>query len=235
MSSTNRTTNYNLPQFISSDVPTWLVDVNGAMSAIDTAMKANADSAGAAASAAATADAKAETAAGNIQQTNTALATLQSTVQTNTGAIAANTSKIGAATLNTGAQNLSGAVNELLAALTITEDIGSLSVISPNTLIEDERNELGKIGIMAMLNATFNPNGTIPANTWYKLAQLPEGYRPASSVSFNSVIYGSGNTYISVVRGEITPEGYVQIHRANSQGSINNAVRITIDTTWLLN
>lgn len=39
MSSTNKTTNYNLPQFIASDKPTWLGDVNGAMNAIDTALK----------------------------------------------------------------------------------------------------------------------------------------------------------------------------------------------------
>lgn len=37
MSHTNQTTYYNLPQFISSDVPGWLSDVNGAMSAIDAA------------------------------------------------------------------------------------------------------------------------------------------------------------------------------------------------------
>lgn len=43
MSSTNHTTNYNLPQFVGSDKPAWLGDVNPAMSAIDTQMKANAD------------------------------------------------------------------------------------------------------------------------------------------------------------------------------------------------
>ena len=41
MGATNRTQNYNLPQFVGSDKPTWLGDVNGAMSTIDTQMKAN--------------------------------------------------------------------------------------------------------------------------------------------------------------------------------------------------
>lgn len=57
MSSTNKTTNYQLPQFVSSDKPTWLGDVNGAMAIIDGQMKTNADAASAAsatASAAAT-------------------------------------------------------------------------------------------------------------------------------------------------------------------------------------
>lgn len=45
MSSTNHTTNYNLPQFVGSDKPAWLGDINPAMSAIDTAMHANATTA----------------------------------------------------------------------------------------------------------------------------------------------------------------------------------------------
>ena len=43
MSATNTTTNYNLPIFIGSDKPSWLADFNGAMNAIDTQMKTNAD------------------------------------------------------------------------------------------------------------------------------------------------------------------------------------------------
>ena len=38
MSHTNSTTNYNLPQFITTDKPAWLTDVNNAYSAIDTAI-----------------------------------------------------------------------------------------------------------------------------------------------------------------------------------------------------
>ena len=38
MSHTNSTTNYNLPQFITSDKPAWLTDVNNAFSDIDTAV-----------------------------------------------------------------------------------------------------------------------------------------------------------------------------------------------------
>lgn len=59
MSSTNHTTNYNLPQFIGTDKPAWLGDVNPALSAIDAQMKLNADAASAAAGAASTADGKA--------------------------------------------------------------------------------------------------------------------------------------------------------------------------------
>ena len=42
MSATNATTNYSLPLFIGTDKPAWLVDWNGAMTAIDAQMKVNA-------------------------------------------------------------------------------------------------------------------------------------------------------------------------------------------------
>lgn len=42
MSATNHTTNYNLPQYVSTDKPTYLVDFNTAMRDIDTAMHTNA-------------------------------------------------------------------------------------------------------------------------------------------------------------------------------------------------
>lgn len=64
MSSTNHTSNYNLPQFVGSDKPAWLGDINPAMSAIDTAMHANA-----------TAAAQASTDAGNAQTAASAAAT----------------------------------------------------------------------------------------------------------------------------------------------------------------
>lgn len=38
MSATNKTTNYSLPIFVGSDVPSWLTDFNGAMQLIDTAI-----------------------------------------------------------------------------------------------------------------------------------------------------------------------------------------------------
>ena len=45
MSSTNKTSNYELSQFLGTDKPAWLADYNSDMSKIDTQMKANADAA----------------------------------------------------------------------------------------------------------------------------------------------------------------------------------------------
>lgn len=70
MSSTNKTTNYNLSQYIGTDKPTYLGDYNGDMLKIDNQMKANADSASNAKSAAGTAQAVAEKASKDVQSLN---------------------------------------------------------------------------------------------------------------------------------------------------------------------
>ena len=84
MGATNRTQNYNLPQFVGSDKPTWLGDFNGAMSSIDTQMKSNNDLG-------TTANTTANTAlenAGNAQPTaNTAQQTATNANQTATNAL----------------------------------------------------------------------------------------------------------------------------------------------------
>lgn len=70
MSSTNKTTNYKLSQYIGTDKPTYLGDYNSDMLKIDTQLKANADSASNAVSAAGAAQAVAGDASKNVQSLN---------------------------------------------------------------------------------------------------------------------------------------------------------------------
>ena len=71
MAHTNSTTHYSLPQFVTSDKPAWLTDVNGAMSAIDTGIY--------------DAQTKANTADGNATQALSDAADAQSTANTADG------------------------------------------------------------------------------------------------------------------------------------------------------
>lgn len=73
MSSTNKTTNYNLSQYIGTDKPTYLGDYNSDMLKIDTQLKANADSASNAASAAGAAQAVADKASKDVQNLNNSM------------------------------------------------------------------------------------------------------------------------------------------------------------------
>ena len=64
MSSTNKTTNYELSQFVGGDKPAWLADYNSDMGKIDAQMKLNADAA--------------TSASGSATSANTAIGTLAS-------------------------------------------------------------------------------------------------------------------------------------------------------------
>lgn len=100
MSFTNHTQNYNLPQYVGTDKPTFLGDFNNAMTAIDTALHNNAQNAGEGLS--------------ELQQAQTALTETQETlseVQTEV----ANVSGI-AATVNQNVQQALSAANDATSA-----------------------------------------------------------------------------------------------------------------------
>ena len=108
MASTNKTTHYELSQYVSSDKPTYLVDYNGDMAKIDTAINAAKTTADSASTAATNAATDAATAQGTANTAVTNAATAQTTAD------GANT-KIGTmANLTTSEKtNLVGAINEV--------------------------------------------------------------------------------------------------------------------------
>lgn len=117
MGHTNTTPNYNLPQFLGSDKPAWLTDVNNAMSAIDTAIaaaKAAADNAGGAAAALAT------TVGGHTTQLETLSGTVANqgaSIVSQGNAINTISELIGNGTPTTTDKTIIGAINELAAEI----------------------------------------------------------------------------------------------------------------------
>lgn len=118
MSFTNKTPNFELPQWLADDKPTFLSDMNGAFSDIDTAMKANEN---AAASAQSTADANTLSingittdidGAGGVKARLTAVETAESNLE---GTVNTVTSLIGNGTPTTTDQTIIGAINEIVA------------------------------------------------------------------------------------------------------------------------
>lgn len=81
MSSTNKTTYLDLPQFIGTDVPSWLGDFNGAMEKIDTGYNNVDIKAGQAASTANSASSKADINTQSITSINAELKTLKEAVR----------------------------------------------------------------------------------------------------------------------------------------------------------
>ena len=115
MSATNATTNYELPVFIATDEPAWLVDWNSAMNAIDSAIK-EAKTAGDNAQSTANTNANnIQTLDGTVSSQGTAIGNLQTAVSGNTGSINTINSLIGNGEPTTTDKTIIGAINEINA------------------------------------------------------------------------------------------------------------------------
>ena len=165
MAHTNETVNYHLSQFVGTDIPNPLVDYNGDMEKIDTAIKNVADSAvseGGRITALETQngsevltttaqtlsgavneldgevgglDTRVTTAEGKILADEGTLATAVSNISTLAGKVSGLETKVGSAVLITTASDLSGAVNELKTEL---DGSGASSFDSRITALENQ-------------------------------------------------------------------------------------------------
>ena len=113
MSATNSTLNYQLPQFIATDKPAWLVDFNGAMSTIDTAIKEAKTAGDNAQQTANTNTTNIATLDGTVTSQGTAIGALTTSVAGNTGSINTINSLIGNGEPTTTDKTIIGAINEI--------------------------------------------------------------------------------------------------------------------------
>lgn len=104
MSSTNKTTNYDLSQYIGTDKPTYLGDYNSDMNKIDAQMKKNGDAVASAMSTAGTAN------------NNATQAKSQAEIALKTATQAQNTAETAQNTASTASQNATTALNTASAA-----------------------------------------------------------------------------------------------------------------------
>lgn len=124
MSHTNETPNFHLPQFTAMDKPDWLVDVNDAFQAIDTAMASTQSEAENASSVAQLAQTTAEGAAETAGQASSDVAGLTTDLETLQDTVNTVTALIGNGTPTTTDKTIIGAINELVASV----EAGEVSV-----------------------------------------------------------------------------------------------------------
>ena len=169
MSHTNTTANYNLPQFVGTDKPSWLTDVNGAMSSIDTQMKANADANTTTAGDLTTLAGRVTTAEGNI-------ATQGSTLQTVSNV---------ASTASATATNAQTTANDLARYLTLTT-FASSTVSSNNGNITDNNvmNATNADGTVGKVYGRFLVHPTASAST---TITITTNFRPSEQITINGV------------------------------------------------
>lgn len=121
MGSTNKTTNYELSQFLGTDKPAWLQDYNGDMQKIDTGIHNAKTAADNAQNAADAAQEDATSALSGISDINTELGGVENSLSSAIGSINTINSLIGNGTPTTTDQTIIGAINEINAKL--PEDI----------------------------------------------------------------------------------------------------------------
>lgn len=194
MSHTNTTANYNLPQFTGTDKPSWLTDVNGAMTSIDTQMKANADSA-------ITASGLAESISTSVGEVSNLNTTNKSNVVSAINEVNNNliTTANTATNAGTTATNASKAVNELIKYLDLTSfnDLNATSssgylTLSANTL----KSAVNADGTLGRIYGKIDIVGTGNATATITLSDT--GFRPKESFTVSGFAYAIinvGTTY----------------------------------------
>lgn len=192
MASTNKTTNYELSQYIGTDKPTYLSDYNGDMYKIDAQMKVNADNVATAISSASTATSTANTAnstassALSTAQSASSTANSASTTATNaqtTANSALSTATTAQTTANQVATDLSAFEQKLnfthfdsypIADITVpsgTKESGTLTVASNDD------------GTVAKIYGQISINGGNVSNSFSFSTRL----RPESEITINGI------------------------------------------------
>ena len=233
MASTNKTTHYDLPQWIGTDKPTFLGDMNQAYEDIDTAIynaataASNAASAaGSAQSAAATAQSAAESAGSTASAANTLATTA------NTNAVSA-LNAIGSTPLQTTAQTLTAAVNEVLhdipddaTDIPYDNQTSGLSASTVQGAIDEIAQGGGGVGewtLLGSVNAPASSGGspstqsvTVPATAKELLITMTN----ASGVVFGSTILP-----------DTTHDGRFNYPRVTAANTISDLVQVEYDAT----
>lgn len=195
MSHTNTTANYNLPQFVGTDKPSWLTDVNGAMSSIDTQMKANADANTTTAGDLTTLAGRVTTAEGNI-------ATQGSTLQTVSNV---------ASTASATATNAQNTANDLARYLTLTT-FASSTVSSNNGNITDNNvmNATNADGTVGKVYGRFYVHPSASAST---TMTITTNFRPSEQITINGVglIQDTTSKDVNPLSLVVNPNGNVTI------------------------
>ena len=199
MSHTNSTANLSLPQFIGTDKPTWLGDINGAFSAIDAYAGTNDAAVSAAASDASSAISQAVAAVNTANTANTTAGNASTTANNAIGV--ANTANAIAGTVD--------AKVGLLADLTTTD----------RTSIVNAINEVnGAIGTPSASQVSYDNTGSglTAANVQDAIDELAQGGAQATVRYYNGYIqYFDGNNWINFINTE-TPQQILPFMSSNT-------------------
>ena len=209
MSHTNTTANYNLPQFIGTDKPSWLTDVNGAMTSIDTQMKANADANTTTAGDLTTLAGRVTTAEENITTQGSTLSTVSN--------VASNAS-VTATSANATAKALSSYLTfTSFDDITSTISGNGVSIFgTPNLMCaKNADGSLGKIYGSFEATVTSSRGGTISFTT---------DLRPSSQITINGASF--------ITKYAVDPSSGIRVFAYSYTINTNGVVTITMPASF---
>ena len=231
---TNSTTNYELPQFVGTDKPTWLGDFNGAMSAIDAGMHENATDI-------ASMESDVATATSTASQASQAVSTLTSTVSslssdvTSATSTANNAQSTATSALNTAntangkADANASAIASLTPRVAQTEaDIANFNLTTFETISSSDITQTGAGTIGGMdLKVAKNSDGSIAKiygaidvdNVNTGDVKIQTSLRPESTITINGccqrVISRGTNVYnVGTVSMTIDTNGVITVSKS---------------------
>lgn len=161
MSATNSTPTIGLPLFIGTDKPAWLVDFNGAMNAIDSAIATLQTAEGGTASSLASLAQSVEALSGTVSQHTTSLQTITTAVAGNTGSINTINSLIGNGQPTTEDKTIIGAINEIYAEIGSGDGIDASEVSYDNT-----QSGLTADDVQAAIDEVYAAIPSVPASSF---------------------------------------------------------------------
>lgn len=161
MSATNSTPTIGLPLFIGTDKPAWLVDFNGAMNAIDSAIATLQTAEGGTASSLASLAQSVEALSGTVSQHTTSLQTITTAVAGNTGSINTINSLIGNGQPTTEDKTIIGAINEIYAEIGGGSGVDASDVVYSNT-----SSGLTATDVQAAIDEVYAAIPSVPASTF---------------------------------------------------------------------
>lgn len=234
MSHTNSTPNYNLPQFVGTDKPTWLNDVNGAMSAIDTQMKANADSATSAGTSATTAN----NAIGTLSNLNTTkktdLVSAVNEVNTNLGITdgKADSAVSSAISANDKVDGVSDYL-DLTSFTTYAHNSGNVTKSSISTTGGDVSVAHNRLGTLCKIYGNFEGQFTNGWSSGNYTINVDTGLRPSEDINISPVgIITSGSNfnikYTRTVWATIKTDGKVVINFPTCDGGDDGKFKVEL-------
>ena len=162
MSATNATSNYSLPLFIGTDKPAWLVDFNGAMTAIDGQMKTNATDIQANATSISGLSTTVSAHTTSISTMSGQISTLSTGLNTAQGNINTINSLIGNGEPTTTDKTLIGAINEIYGMIT---GGGSTEIAAANVSYDNTSSGLTASSVQAAIDEVYAAIPATPAAT----------------------------------------------------------------------